>query len=140
MIEVVLNDRLGKKIRVKCNEDDTIGDLKKMVAAQTGTRPEKIRIQKWYTVYKDHITLSDYEIHDDKCLSRGCRGGQQNNRGCPASTCALQQWLPPLRGVLLILAASSIGDFCCHCCCSGNSFHCRLLHPLARMGLELYYN
>jgi hypothetical protein len=43
MIEVVLNDRLGKKIRVKCNEDDTIGDLKKLVAAQTGTRPEKIR-------------------------------------------------------------------------------------------------
>ena len=30
----------------------------------TGTRPEKIRIQKWYTVYKDHITLADYEIHD----------------------------------------------------------------------------
>ncbi|OMO67445.1 hypothetical protein CCACVL1_20520 [Corchorus capsularis] len=27
MIEVVLNDRLGKKVRVKCNEDDTIGDL-----------------------------------------------------------------------------------------------------------------
>jgi hypothetical protein len=36
MIEVILNDRLGKKIRVKCNEDDTIGDLKKLVAAQTG--------------------------------------------------------------------------------------------------------
>ncbi|TVU50828.1 hypothetical protein EJB05_02219, partial [Eragrostis curvula] len=49
MIEVVLNDRLGKKVRVKCNEDDTIGDLKKLVAAQTGTRPEKIRIQKWTT-------------------------------------------------------------------------------------------
>ena len=45
MIEVVLNDRLGKKVRVKCNEDDTIGDLKKLVAAQTGTRPDKIRIQ-----------------------------------------------------------------------------------------------
>ncbi|KAG0578858.1 hypothetical protein KC19_4G054900 [Ceratodon purpureus] len=64
MIEVVLNDRLGKKVRVKCNQDDTIGDLKKLVAAQTGTRPEKIRIQKWYTIYKDHITLADYEIHD----------------------------------------------------------------------------
>ncbi|KAM0895038.1 hypothetical protein ACQ4PT_024089 [Festuca glaucescens] len=64
MIEVVLNDRLGKKVRVKCNEDDTIGDLKKLVAAQTGTRAEKIRIQKWYNVYKDHITLADYEIHD----------------------------------------------------------------------------
>ena len=107
MIEVVLNDRLGKKIRVKCkcvgdprvvappraiararaaarrstnhsfprlirssllpptrSEDDTIGDLKKLVAAQTGTRPEKLRIQKWYNIYKDHITLEDYEIHD----------------------------------------------------------------------------
>ncbi len=40
------------QVRVKCNEDDTIGDLKKLVAAQTGTRPEKIRIQKWYTIYK----------------------------------------------------------------------------------------
>ena len=46
------------------NEDDTIGDLKKLVAAQTGTRPEKLRIQKWYTIFKDHITLEDYEIHD----------------------------------------------------------------------------
>ncbi|PSR98897.1 Ubiquitin-like protein [Actinidia chinensis var. chinensis] len=60
MIEVVLNDRLGKKVWVKCNDDD----LKKLAAAQTGTRADKIRIQKWYTVYKDHITLRDYEIHD----------------------------------------------------------------------------
>lgn len=44
--------------------DDTIGDLKKLIAAQVGTRPEKIRIQKWYTIYKDHVTLADYEIHD----------------------------------------------------------------------------
>jgi len=64
MIEVVLNDRLGKKVRVKVNEDDTIWNLKQVVAAQTGTRPEKIRIQKWYNIYKDHITLRDYEIHD----------------------------------------------------------------------------
>lgn len=39
MIEVVLNDRLGKKVRVKCNEDDTIGDLKKLVAAQVSSAP-----------------------------------------------------------------------------------------------------
>ncbi|CAE7336412.1 UBL5 [Symbiodinium sp. KB8] len=57
MIEVVCNDRLGRKVRVKCNPDDTIGDLKKLLAAQTGTRAEKIRLQKWHTVYKDHITL-----------------------------------------------------------------------------------
>jgi ribosomal protein S3 len=43
----------GKKVRVKCNPDDTIGDLKKLIAAQTGTRPEKIRLQKWHTVFKD---------------------------------------------------------------------------------------
>jgi len=64
MIEIVVNDRLGKKVRVKCSPNDTIGDLKKVIAAQTGTRPEKIRIQKYYTIYKDHITLADYEIHD----------------------------------------------------------------------------
>ena len=108
MLEVICNDRLGKKVRVKCNEDDTIGDLKKvrrlihlfelpsqenfnhsfflshsncaltyycfcfhlciymlqLIAAQVGTRPEKIRLQKWYTIFKDHVTLEDYEIHD----------------------------------------------------------------------------
>jgi hypothetical protein len=37
MIEVICNDRLGKKVRVKVNEDDTIGDLKKLIAAQVKT-------------------------------------------------------------------------------------------------------
>ena len=46
MIEVICNDRLGKKVSVKCNEDDTIGDLKKLLAYVTGARAEKIRIQK----------------------------------------------------------------------------------------------
>lgn len=64
MIEVTLNDRIGVKIKVKCEPDDTIGDLKKLVAAQTGTRADKLKIQKWHTVYKDHITLGDYEISD----------------------------------------------------------------------------
>ncbi len=44
MIEVVVNDRLGKKNRVKCCPDDTIGDLKKLISAKTGTKPEKIRL------------------------------------------------------------------------------------------------
>jgi len=38
MIEIIVNDRLGKKVRIKCNPQDTVGDLKKLVAAQTGTR------------------------------------------------------------------------------------------------------
>lgn len=48
------------QVRVKCNEDDTIGDLKKLIAAQVGTRPEKIRIQKWYTVYKVTFLVAVY--------------------------------------------------------------------------------
>ncbi|KAH1045818.1 hypothetical protein J1N35_036602 [Gossypium stocksii] len=52
MIEVVLNDCLENKVRVKCIDDDIIGNWKKLVAAQTGTRADKIRIQKWYTVYE----------------------------------------------------------------------------------------
>ena len=64
MIEVIVNDRVGRRLRVKVNEDDTIWDLKIVVAALTGTRPDRIRIQKQYVVYKDHITLRDYEIHD----------------------------------------------------------------------------
>merc|ERR1712200_87422 len=64
MIEITCNHRLGKKVRVKCNPDDKIGDLKKLIAAQTGTRWEKIVLKKWYTIYKDHISLEDYEIHD----------------------------------------------------------------------------
>ena len=58
----------AQQIRVKCDPDDTVGDLKKMVAAQTGTRPESIRIQKWNQIFKDHITLGDYEINDGMSL------------------------------------------------------------------------
>ncbi|RKP06355.1 ubiquitin-like protein 5-like protein [Thamnocephalis sphaerospora] len=64
MIEILCNDRLGKKVRIKCDPNDTVGDLKKMIAAQTGTAWQKIELKKWYTVFKDHITLADYEIHD----------------------------------------------------------------------------
>lgn len=68
MIEVVCNDRLGKKIRVKCNEDDLVGELKMVIAEMIGTRAEKIRLQKWYTVLKDTVSLEDYEIHDGTSL------------------------------------------------------------------------
>ncbi len=64
MLEVVCNDRMGKKLRLKCNSDDTIGDLKKVIGALTGVRPERIVLKKALSVYKDHITLEDYEIHD----------------------------------------------------------------------------
>jgi len=85
------NDRLGKKVRVKCDPDDTIGDFKKLVAAQIGTSAEKvcssllqgrrrwwvltdgggwiqIVLKKWYNTFKDHITLADYEISNGASL------------------------------------------------------------------------
>ena len=68
MIEIVLNDRYGKKIRVKVHEDDTIKDLKIVAAAKIGTRPDKIKIQRGNTVYQDSITLDTYEIVDGMSL------------------------------------------------------------------------
>ena len=64
IIEITCNDRLGKKIRIKCHENALIIDVKKLAAAQLGTRPEKIRFQKWHSIMKDHIRLSDYEVRE----------------------------------------------------------------------------
>ncbi|CAE6432529.1 unnamed protein product [Rhizoctonia solani] len=50
LIEVIANDRLGRKVRVKCSPDDTVGDLKKLIAAQTGTDPSKIQLKKWQVI------------------------------------------------------------------------------------------
>lgn len=35
-----------------------------ILACQIGIKPEKVRLQKWNIIYKDHITLDDYEIKD----------------------------------------------------------------------------
>jgi ubiquitin-like protein 5 len=63
MIEVIVNDRMGNRTRVKCSPTDTIKDLKKLISAHTGTRADKIRLQRWHSIFKDHITLQDYEIN-----------------------------------------------------------------------------
>jgi len=68
LITVVVNDRLGKKVRVKCDANDSVGDLKLFISAQTGTLKDKIILKKWYTEFKDHISLQDYEIHDGMSL------------------------------------------------------------------------
>ena len=67
-MEVICNDRLGSKVRVKCMPEDTILQLKQLIAAHTGVRAEKIKLQKQYNIYKDHITLEDYEIKDGMAL------------------------------------------------------------------------
>ncbi|KAK1924095.1 ubiquitin-related domain-containing protein [Papiliotrema laurentii] len=68
MIEVIANDRMGRKVRVKCLPTDTVGDLKRLIAAQTGTTAQKIQLKKWYTAFKDHVSLRDYEINDGMSL------------------------------------------------------------------------
>lgn len=68
MFEITVNDRIGKKVRIKCFPTDTIFDFKQLIAAHIGTKPEKIRLQKAYTVLKDKITLEDYEIKDGSSL------------------------------------------------------------------------
>ena len=68
MIEIIANDRVGKKVRVKCFPNDTIFNLKQLIAAHVGTKPEKIRLQKSYNIFKDHITIEDYEIKDGSSL------------------------------------------------------------------------
>lgn len=62
MIEVSVNDRLGKNVKVKCLPSDTVGDFKKILSLQIGTDWEKIVLKKGNQTYKNHITLDDYEI------------------------------------------------------------------------------
>ncbi|KAL9712076.1 ubiquitin-like modifier hub1 [Leucoagaricus gongylophorus] len=68
LIEVIANDRTGRRVRVKCSPDDTVGDLKKLIAAQTGNDASRIRLKRWNVECKDAISLSDYEIHDGTSL------------------------------------------------------------------------
>lgn len=66
MIEIVVNDRLGRKERIKCNPDDTIGDIKILIAFKIGTRPERIRLHLANRILSDSVTLADYEIQQDQ--------------------------------------------------------------------------
>ncbi|KAL8678098.1 MAG: hypothetical protein Q9186_005537 [Xanthomendoza sp. 1 TL-2023] len=63
MIIVNVNDRLGTKVAIPCLASDTIGDFKKMVAAQNGRRPHEIMLKRQgERPFKDILTLEDYGI------------------------------------------------------------------------------
>lgn len=47
----------SRPVRVKCSPEDTVGDLKKLIAAQTGTDYTKIQLKKWFFLLVLH-TLS----------------------------------------------------------------------------------
>ena len=64
MTEAFFKGPLGKKVCIKCNTDDTIGNLKKLMIAQTGTGWNNIILKKWYVILKHHVSLGDNEIHN----------------------------------------------------------------------------
>lgn len=68
MIEVIANDRHGRKERIKCYPSDTILVLKKLIAAKLGTRWEKLKLQRANAALSDQITLEDYEIKNGSSL------------------------------------------------------------------------
>lgn len=62
MIEIIVNDRYGSKERIKCYPTDTVENFKMLISAKTGTKNERIKLQKGPKILHDHITLDDYEI------------------------------------------------------------------------------
>lgn len=47
LVAILVALSLVRPVRVKCSPDDTVGDLKKLIAAQTGTDWRKIQLKKW---------------------------------------------------------------------------------------------
>lgn len=64
MIEIICNDRLGRKTAVKCLPEDSVGDLKKVLGVQIGMDHDRIVLKRGYMIFKDHISLEDYEINN----------------------------------------------------------------------------
>ena len=63
VIQITVNDRIGKKEKIKCNEDDTIRNLKVLIAFKFGTHPDKMKLYLGNRVFPDKVTLADLEIH-----------------------------------------------------------------------------
>ncbi|CCH61947.1 hypothetical protein TBLA_0F04140 [Henningerozyma blattae CBS 6284] len=64
MIEVLVSDRMGQRVIVKCLPEDTVHDFKQVLAAQLKMDVSKISVSRGKNVLRDHITLDDYEIHN----------------------------------------------------------------------------
>ncbi|MEN2496432.1 MAG: ubiquitin-like modifier hub1 [Marteilia pararefringens] len=62
LIEIRVNNRMGICTHIKCTPKDTVGDVLKLIAAQTGTNHEKIQLKLWHRILNPLVTLEDYEI------------------------------------------------------------------------------
>lgn len=61
-IEVACSDRLGRRVRVKCLPEDTVGELKAVLALQMQTRADRVVLKRGPAELKDHVALADYEV------------------------------------------------------------------------------
>jgi ubiquitin-like protein 5 len=50
------------------SSDDTIWDVKRVLALQLGTQPERLSLMRGTSVLKDPVQLQDYEISDSTSL------------------------------------------------------------------------
>jgi len=63
MIMVTCNDRLGKKVQVKCAPTDSVLEFKKLLAAHIGTPYNKIKLRYGgVNSLNNKLTLDDYSI------------------------------------------------------------------------------
>ncbi|CAI2165938.1 2508_t:CDS:2 [Funneliformis geosporum] len=63
MIMVTCNDRLGKKVQVKCTPTDSVLEFKKLLAAHIGTPYNKIKLRYGgINSLNNKLTLDDYSI------------------------------------------------------------------------------
>ena len=53
---------------LRTDDASNIFSLSLSETTTTTTTTTTKRIQKWYTIYKDHITLDDYEVKDGSNL------------------------------------------------------------------------
>ncbi|XP_043765551.1 ubiquitin-like protein 5 [Cervus elaphus] len=63
MTKAFCKDPLGKKVCIKCNTDDAVGNFRKLTIAHTGPGRNNIVLKKWYTILNHHVSLGNNEIH-----------------------------------------------------------------------------
>lgn len=67
------HDSGRSQVRVECSPDDMVGDLKKLIAIQTGTDATKIVLKKWYANVS-HQPFPDIRRVPTHSRSRFCAG------------------------------------------------------------------
>ncbi|EXX71497.1 Hub1p [Rhizophagus irregularis DAOM 197198w] len=69
MIMVTCNDRLGKKVQVKCSPTDSVLEFKKLLAAHIGTPYNKIKLRYGgINSLNNKLTLDDCKSKNSNSL------------------------------------------------------------------------